>query len=197
MADTKNKIEDRMLLKKATRDLCKTSLAAIHSRYAPFLTKYIARKIRCNHKSKDLTQDIFLRICRRTCKYNGESDARAFLCGMAKIGIKDHYKAKKNRPEVISIDQIDIDGDLTTNPHDETPQKTLEKQETSRILITEVEKLPPKARQAIKLVHFEGLKPIDAAKEAGCSVEKFRARLKHGRNLLQSELKGQQKNLTF
>lgn len=197
VADTKNKIDDRILLKKATRDSCNTSLTAIHSRYAPFLTKYIARKIRCNHESKDLTQDVFLRICRRTCKYNGDSDARAFLCGIAKNGIKDHNKAKNNRLEVISIEQIDIDSYLTTKTPDETPPKNLQLKETSRILISEVEKLPQKARQAVKLVYLEGLRPIDAAKQADCSIETFHNRLNLGRKLLGRKLKNQQKNLSF
>ena len=183
------KIEDRILLLRAIQDGCPESMGKLYQRYMPFFLKYISRKVRLNDESLDLVQAIFLRLCQGNCKYNGQSDVQAYLCGIAKNVLRDHFKAKNRQIKAVSLDEIEIDGNLLVT-HNKTAEasKKLQSEEIREVLKKTVSKLPEKASQAIELVCLQGLRPLDACRKVGCSIETFYNRLNHGRRLMKSEL---------
>ena len=67
---------------------------------------------------------------------------------------------------------------------EEEPVKSLQKQEILEKLTKAVDKLPEKSREAVVLVYYKDLRPIEAAQEAGCSYETFRKRLELARTRL-------------
>ena len=198
MRSKSHKIEDRILLKRAIGEACPEALGEIYQRHKPFVSKYIAKRVHCQGDNQDLVHTVFLRLCQGNCKYSGDSDVQGYLCGIAKNVLRDYFKAKGRQIKGVSLDAIEISGDLLiTHCHTEKPSENLQKQEFHLILKKVVANLPDKSRQAVELVCFEGLRPIDACRKAGCSFEAFRSRLNLGRKLLQRELKDPLKTLSY
>lgn len=194
MRGDNHKIKDRLLLKKAITEACPEALGEIYKKHRPFLTNYIAQKVRFKDEGQDLVHTVFLRLCQGNCKYSGDSDVQGYLCGIAKNVLRDHFKAKNRQIRV--NDEIEIDGDLLiTHRHTEESSCNLQKVEAQQALKKAISDLPPKSRQAIELVYLDGLRPIDACRKTGCTIETFRNRLNLGRNLLEARLKNDLKNL--
>lgn len=182
------KIEDRILLKRATQEACSDSLGKIYQKYMPFLTKYIGQKVLSNDEGQDLVHAVFLCLCQGNCKYTGQSDVQGYLCGIAKNVLRDHFKAKKRQVGVVSLDEIEVDGDLViAHSYTEEASENLQKEEIQVILKEAVAILSEKPRQAIKLVYFDGMKIPDAAKMLGCDSKVVRDRLYRAMPLLRAE----------
>jgi RNA polymerase sigma-70 factor (ECF subfamily) len=175
-------IEDRILLKKACHDACSQSLEMLYNIYKPFLADYIADKVHFQGDVQDIVHAVFLHLCQGKCQYTGDSDVQGYLCGIAKNVLRDYFKAKRRQIRACSIDDIEIAGDLLTVEED--PAENLQKQEILVKLKEAIPELPSKSREAIELVYYKGLKPFEAAQEAGCSYETFRKRLELARTLL-------------
>ena len=66
---------------------------------------------------------------------------------------------------------------------------SLELKENLQILITAISELPPKSRQAIRLVYLEGMKAKEAATLIDCDFKAFRMRLDYGLKCLRKMIK--------
>jgi RNA polymerase sigma-70 factor (ECF subfamily) len=183
MRRNNQKIEDRLLLKKVCHDACPQAMDEIYSRYKPFLTSYIAGKVRFQDDVRDLVHAVFLRLCQGKCQYKGDSNVQGYLCGIAKNVLRDYFKTERRQIRACRIDEVEIVGDLLTV---EEAVEYLQKREILVKLKEAISELPSKSREAIELVYYKGLKPFEAAQEAGCSYETFRKRLELARTLLRS-----------
>ncbi|KKM63515.1 hypothetical protein LCGC14_1510680 [marine sediment metagenome] len=183
------KNEDRILLKKAIDESCPEILGRIYKRYKPFISRYIAQKVRIEDDNQSIAQTVFLRLCQGKCKYSGDSDVQGYLCGIAKNVLRDYFKAKKRRVKVHSLAEIEVIGDLLVmDSCDDDPLENLQNVEIRLIFRKVVAKLPPKSRQAVELVYLDGIKPPDAAKQLGCNAKTLRDRLYSGISKLREEL---------
>ena len=130
---------------------------------------------------EDLTQEVFLNICRGGSNYDGVSNVEAYLYGIANNAVYRHLRKHKKYP----------------NRKNQTKKKVVAKPQD---LINEDEEhflvrfsraiasLPNASRQALKLLFVEDMSPSDAADQLGCSPEAFRQRLRRGLAMLPKDI---------
>ncbi|UCG49942.1 MAG: sigma-70 family RNA polymerase sigma factor [Phycisphaerales bacterium] len=156
------------------------ALEALHARHYHATLKYVAARVGYGAHAEDITQDVFVEICRGTSKYNGSTNVQRYLHGVAKNLVR---KYRLNRTNSVKIIDPGLLEKLATTTGDNLLSTKVGRMSASqlRALIEErVAQLPPKAREAIKLRFIEGLKSPEAAKKAGCSVKTFYDRVGYG-----------------
>ena len=113
------------------------------------------------------------------CNYDGSSDVKSYLFGVAKNLFKQEVTTDKTKTYKLS--RVQIEGDLIVKQDtQECPAESLGITESRQILRKIVAQLPQKSRQAVKLVYIEGVPAKEAAKIAKCDFEIFRNRLSYG-----------------
>lgn len=171
-----HKIEYRILLWKACHENCGDSLSIIYQEYSKPVCDYL-RKTGSDGLAEDICQDVFTQIAAGQCHYDGSSDPKSYLFGIAG-NIRNKELAAANK-ETYGLNEEQTEGDLAIEGV-QSPLETLEQSELRRILEKEIANLPLKTRQAIELVFFEGIPAKKAAKIAKCEFKAFRDRLDYG-----------------
>lgn len=119
-----------------------------------------------------------------------------WLCGIANRVCLDWLKSKQNRTTVtFNALSEDLDPEDFPAPHDSGPGDP-EHDEQLRVLMSEVNKLPARHREALMLYYYEDCTYGDLAKLLGCSVATINARLTQARQMLRQKLVKEERNLT-
>ncbi len=151
-----HKIEDRILLKKAARESCRQSLAIIYLKYRPIICDYLL-KIGAGDACEDICQSVFMQLHDNKCDYNGSTDAKSYLFGVAFNQFKQHLKLLKEK--TYGLSPIKVKGDLLVKHiiHN-CPAEILEKAESHQKIVEIILELPSKSRGAIWYSFFESHK---------------------------------------
>lgn len=173
-----HKIEDRILLRKAACRGRGDSLAIIYTKYQPIVHDYLKRA-GADGMAEDICQAVFMQIQEGRCKYDGSSEVKSYLFGVARNLFKQELKSENTK--TFNRDRIQVDGNLLVQRTiQECPTKALEAAESHQVLRDVIPQLPPKAYQAVKLVFLDGIPAKKAAKIAKCDFKAFRDRLDYG-----------------
>lgn len=182
--------DDSILLQNACEKGCSRSASLIYRRYKQYLTRFIRQRMEVDGDEEDLVQVVFTRILEGRCRYSGRSEARAYLTGIAKHVLSDHAKAHRCAARIVSWENRRREGVVGESPcrccFD--PVAGAQDKEMQQFLRTAVSQLPPKSRQAVRMVYFEGLKPGEAARQLCCGFETFRKRLHRALALLRARM---------
>ncbi|RKY10500.1 MAG: hypothetical protein DRP52_07105, partial [Planctomycetota bacterium] len=141
-----HKIEYRILLWKACHENCGDSLSIIYQEYSKPVCDYL-RKTGSDGLAEDICQDVFTQIAAGQCHYDGSSDPKSYLFGIAG-NIRNKELAAANK-ETYGLNEEQTEGDLAIEGV-QSPLETLEQSELRRILEKEIANLPLKTRQAIE-----------------------------------------------
>ena len=185
MRKDNHKIEDRIRLKKACCEACTESLSITYTLYRKSVCDYL-RKTGADGLAEDICQIVFTQIAAGQCHYDGSSDPKSYLFGIAG-NIRSKELAAANK-ETYGLNGEQIEGDFLIKGV-QSPAEILGQSELRRILEKEVANLPPKSRRAIELVFFEGIPAQKAAKIAMCDFKVFRKRLNYGLQSLRESIK--------
>lgn len=131
-------------------------LAAVAQRLRAF---YRARLRSAPEDAEDLVQETLIAIHTRRDAYDASYPVTAWIYAIARYRLIDHWRRNKKRGEQIPIDDVPS---LFTAATDEASDA---KRDVMRLLDT----LPPKQREAIRLVKLEGVSVKDAAAQTGLS----------------------------
>jgi len=173
---------ENILLNKSLGNKGNQALAVLHNEYYTQIKYYIAAQINSEEDAEDLTQNVFVELCRTNRRYDNNQDTRAYLIGIAR-NLAARYRSEKRSQlkifNVISID--DFSQNLNVHPHrDREELATHTPQQLKKMLREAIAELPNKTSEAIKLRFIEGIAPKNAAQKAGCSVYAFYQRLYYG-----------------
>lgn len=172
------KTEDRILLKRAARDGCSASLTTIYLKYQPMICDFL-QKNGADDIAEDICQSVFMEIHEGRCKYDGSSEAKSFLFGVANNFHKNHIRSDKKK--TYSLLSHKIEGNLIAWDNSEgCPLESLQAAESRQIIQEITAELPPKANQAIDLVYLKGIPAAKAADLAGSNFNTFRKRIELG-----------------
>ena len=151
----------------------------LYARYYTHMKQYIASRIRSIADAEDLAQNIFLEICKGSGRYDRRrnNNVEAYLLGMAKNAIRRYHRERKKPVKIISINSANDIATISNIHQRQNPANQISMQELKRAIEEAVSKLPPKAREAIKLRFIDGLSTEQAAQKAGCTPGTFRDRL--------------------
>lgn len=186
MSVSNTKIEDRILLKKAAREGCSDSLAAIYTKYQPVVSDFL-HKLGADGLAEDICQSVFMLIHEGKCKYDGSSAPKSYLIGVA---INVHKNAlKAENMDVFRLSSLEMDGDLFVRETAlDSPYEALENAESYQKIRDMVAQLPRKARQAIELVYLEGKTRQQAANHLGRDYFSVCKSIKYAKNKLKEKI---------
>lgn len=166
------KISDEILMKQLSKGDNAAS-GILYNRYYKNIYGYFLRMTRNSEISRDLTQNVFLRIIKYGRSWKEDKTFKFWLFRIAKNILTDYYRnsrifyAAENDPALIMADNIES-------------SKAMEQQESHEILMEAMEKLSPAYREVIELNRFQGFTYKEIAQttsstEAAVRVKGFRA----------------------
>lgn len=144
----------------------------------------------------DLTQKTFLACQTAIPRFQGKGEFRAFLLGIARNILKQHYRYLSRRSSLVCVQ------DALAIHDDRTPSASLARQEEQRILLGALRRLPLDLQIVLELRFWEQLPYAEISAIAGISVAKAKnqvvkarrclreiiANFDRGQNLLESTL---------
>jgi RNA polymerase sigma-70 factor (ECF subfamily) len=157
---------------------------AIHAEYNGRLFNFLARLSRRREVAEDLLDETWLRFVDRAHTLKPDTRLGPFLFTVAR-NLYFSYCRSRLLEDAQTSDSIGLWplGTPSPSPFDSTVAS-----ETGRRLDEAIAALPAMYREAILLVAFEGLKPIDAALVCGITPEAMRQRISRARALIDKHL---------
>ena len=146
----------------------------------PKLRRSAAAILRRAEDIDDAVQETLLKLIRHAGRFD---DRRGTLEALGRTTVRRvalDMLARKN-PLLLQEELLDAAAPIENTP--------LDAEQIRGRLTAAVDDLPDPQRVAFLLVHQEGLKPAEAARELGLSADSLRARLYRARGLLRSALR--------
>jgi len=141
----------------------------------PALTQYLHTNWRNRSDIDDLLQEIYVRVCEAAKKQKPES-ARHFVFTTAKNLLVDRVR----RERVIPIEAVEDLGALNAAIDEPGPDRNVMAREELRRVQLALDKLPPRAREAVILRRVEGLSRRNIAQRMGITEATVAEHLAHG-----------------
>jgi len=142
--------DEPALLARATVD--PTALAALYDHYFPLVHKYVLYRVNDAQIADDLVSQIFERVLTHIAGYQpGQAPFGAWLFGIARHIVGDHYRSQKRRRWLSLESFFDLPG---TDP---APEEITLKNEQGDHLFRSLAKLPDRERDLVSLKFAGGL----------------------------------------
>lgn len=122
----------------------------------------------------DLAQRTFMACVERPDGYRGEAGFRAYLLGVARNLLREHYRAnaRARHQDVDSLSVIDLGAG---------PSTLIGKKEEQRILLAALRSIPLESQVILELHFWEHMTGLEIAAVLGIGVETARTRLRRAR----------------
>jgi RNA polymerase sigma-70 factor (ECF subfamily) len=159
----------RILLRRAIYEKDREALGRLHSIYYSRIKRYIASRINSIPEAEDLSQNVFLELCKGNSRYDGQRDPEAYLFGMARNLISHYHRNKRKYLQTVQLESA-RDSAIS---YDAPQYRSASLTRLRKDLDEAIKQLPPKAKDAIRARLIEGLSPTEAAQKAGCSIQAF------------------------
>ncbi|WP_031497120.1 RNA polymerase sigma factor [Bryobacter aggregatus] len=160
---------------------------AIYDAYNLRLFNFLLRMTRNRSAAEDLLEETWLRLVSNGKTLAPDTRLGPWLFTVARNLFLSDYRSR-SREQAEARDWISLcQSGAPSSPLDLAVVDELEQR-----LETALMELPPKYREVLLLVGYEGLRPLDAALVCGVSPEALRQRLSRARALLAQRLKDQE-----
>jgi RNA polymerase sigma-70 factor (ECF subfamily) len=144
------------------------------------------------YEAQDLLQEGFFRAYKAFGKFEAGSAFDRWLYQIIHNLYIDHYRKKRNRPLVASIDEpnpnLDSEKALEIPDWSFNPEIEVVRGELGHQIQTALEKIQPEYRAAVVLCDVQGLSYEEIALILDCSIGTVRSRIHRGRKLLRQIL---------
>ena len=156
--------------------------AALFERHYPSVLRFFHNK--AGEQGKDLIQRTFLRCLEARDRILPGSSFRAFLFGVARNVLLEHFRSVKR-------DGDRLDGMLTTiqevapNP---TPSSLLSRKREVRVLLAALRRIPIELQMALELFYWEDMSAGEIAAVFELPEGTIRTRLRRAKQLLEREI---------
>jgi RNA polymerase sigma-70 factor (ECF subfamily) len=159
---------------------------AIYDAYNPRLFSFLLRMTKNRTVAEDLLEETWLRLISSGQGLAAATRLGAWLFTVARNLFMSYYRSRA-REQACTRELISLwPSVLSRSPYDLALLSEFEQR-----LEAALADVPPKYREALLLVGFEGLRPVDAAAVCGITPEALRQRLSRGRALLVRRLKAE------
>lgn len=155
---------------------------ALYVQHYGALLAYAIRRTATRDDAQDVVAEVFTTAWRQMDRLPDEPGDRLWLYGIARKLLARHYRGRQRRSRLLARLAV---------AHSE-PSTTEQEPRAIELLRSAIEQLPPRDREAIKLVMWDHLSHGEAAQVLGCSVNALGVRLHRARTRLQHELGPQQ-----
>lgn len=183
MSDNGEDFQDRLLLQKACRQTCGESLTLLYQKYRKPICDFLHSR-GADGLAKDICQEVFCRIHEGRCGYDGSSDVKCYLFGVAGNIYMQELKLLERREGVYS--RLLMEERERIREYRVSIEMEIDSEELYRIITKKIAALPPNTRQAIQQVFIDGIPRVNAARMSKCGLKAFCDRLQYGlKNLRQ------------
>ncbi|MCL2530330.1 MAG: sigma-70 family RNA polymerase sigma factor [Coriobacteriia bacterium] len=136
--------------------------------------------------AEDAAQEVLIRVCASIRKLK---EPKAFNAWLASIVINEsrRIQAKKRKETVLDIEEYT--DSLEDTDEALMPQQSLLKEEDRKSVITAIDQLPERQREAVVLHYYDGLSVTQTATVMGIQQQNASHYLKLARDKIRSELK--------
>lgn len=169
--------EDTKLMLLASRDDVQ-AFEKLYITYLPIVINYLASLNRNHIPLEDIVQEVFRRLWQNRDRYRPKSTFKTYVLGIARNILREKKRSEYKKYSVCTyrLHKQGLESSLaSSDPKSEVIRKELKGQVNQAIeQLTEVQK------QAVKLIHIQGMSIQEAAENAGCSVEALKSRLRRG-----------------
>jgi len=133
--------------------------------------------------SKDIVQDVFLKIWKKRHHAYEIENFNAFIYRMAKNAALDHLKRASRESTVLSQLSVILNEHTSNDPFEDIKASEIKiKYENA------LQKLPKQQRLVYELKHLEGIEYAEIAKKLSLSVPTIRSHFRNALNSLKSNL---------
>jgi RNA polymerase sigma-70 factor, ECF subfamily len=155
---------------------------AIWREFHDRLFGFINRRVPSRETAEDILQDVMLRIHRHADDVERVEAVGAWIHGIARNAIADHYRSAKVRRERPA--GIEVDAEAAAEPETESDVRG----ELSACVAPLLDRVPASYREALRLTEIEGLTQAAAAERLGISHSGMKSRVQRGRAQLKQVL---------
>lgn len=156
------------------------------ARHRADLFRYLRAAIGDADEAESLTQETFARALAQLAQYRPEMPFRAYLFGIAKNLIRNHFRAQRRHAKAVSPDQlINVAARQGRRPG---ILSDLVRGETGERLRSAVQMLPAPFRQAFVSHFIDGLDYAEISQKTGVAAGTLRVRAHRARALLRADL---------
>jgi RNA polymerase sigma-70 factor (ECF subfamily) len=150
----------------------------------PHVRAIVHRRLFHAQTAEDVVQNVFLSLHRARHTYRPERPFGPWLRAIARNAVIDHLRARGRHPAEISLEAKGVAEPVA----DEANSIAVESQPLSSELAGALAELPPTQREAVELLHVEGLSVAEAAEQVGVSRGALKVRAHRGYKALRARL---------
>lgn len=136
----------------------------IFHRYYPMVLHFVKGMLKDDVMAEDVAQNIFMKLWIHRFSLNKEQSLKNYLCVMARNEVINILKSKRNKTVTLRS-QV---------PEPQTSERTVEDwysyMETSALLQSDIEAMPPQRRTVFKMSRYEHLSNMEIAIRLNLSV---------------------------
>jgi RNA polymerase sigma-70 factor (ECF subfamily) len=150
----------------------------------PLLRRFVRRRVFDPAMLEDVVQNVFLSMHRARHTYRPERRFSPWLYAIARNAITDHARARgRRRARELALEDPGVPEPsvLPAEPGEDA---------LSAELAEALAELPPGQREAVELIHVQGLSVVEAALQAGISKSALKVRAHRGYRALRERLGG-------
>jgi RNA polymerase sigma-70 factor (ECF subfamily) len=142
---------------------------------------FVSRRVRQPADADDIVQRIFLQVHRALPTLRDTDRMHAWIYQMARNAIADYHRAPAQRREMAAGDALDMESHEVASHNDDDPSALQELASCLQPLMTG---LAPADQEALRLVEFDGLTQVEAARRLGLSISGMKSRVQRARSRL-------------
>jgi len=166
------------------RDGRKEAFDAIHEIYGKRLLAYSVGQVGCNEDAEDIVQEVFLNLWRTRSELKDVDSLRPLLFTSARNRIINLWKSRVNSNLYSDYVAAIREKDMTSG------SEAIEYREFEKLVMAEIDKLPPTQQKVVRLSRIENLDTKEIAGRLGLSVQTVKNALTSGLKSLRSALGG-------
>jgi RNA polymerase sigma-70 factor (ECF subfamily) len=152
----------------------------LFDRYFVPIVRFFRSKI--NGEIDELVQRTFLRCLESRERFRGEGSFSAFLFGIARHVLLDHYRVRRLGDAVVEI------GEVPLRDLDPRPSSVLAETREQQILLECLRRIPLDAQVILELHYWESMTSAAIAKVLGVPHGTAQTRIRRARQLLAAEI---------
>jgi len=149
---------------------------------------FVARRVRQAADVDDIVQQVFLRVHQALPTLRDADRLHAWIYQTTRRTIVDHYRAPAQRREVPAGTAVDVLPEEQQDDFAPDDGEDSALQELSGCLKPLIGKLADADQEALRLIEFDGLTQVEAARRLGLSVSGMKSRVQRARLHLRSAL---------
>jgi len=148
-------------------DIRKTDFRSIFDKYFPSLCVFANRFVNDEDLSKDMVQEVFLKVWNSATEFESEKSLKVYLYLATKNTCFDYLKKEKRKKQTGDFDTERINDD--THLEDDSVMLEIIREETYRQLEDAIDLLPEQARKVV-LLNLKSFSNQEIAEELNVSI---------------------------